>query len=97
MSFVGPRPALHNQFDLKELRTKEGVHLLKPGIIGWAQVNGRNNISWKKKFYYDVWYVDNQSLFFDLKIIFLTVIKVFKGDGISAKGEVTMKKFTGNK
>jgi lipopolysaccharide/colanic/teichoic acid biosynthesis glycosyltransferase len=70
-------------------------HNLKPGITGWAQVNGRNAISWEDKFKLDVWYVDNQSIWLDLKIIWLTVRKVIIRDGISAEGEATMSKFEG--
>jgi len=69
---------------------------MKPGITGWAQVNGRNAISWEEKFKLDVWYVENQSLFLDIKILLLTVKKVFIRDGISADGEATMSKFNGS-
>ena len=68
---------------------------MKPGITGWAQVNGRNAISWQKKFEYDVWYVNNISFALDLKILFFTIRKVFKSDGISSATSVTMEKFTG--
>jgi lipopolysaccharide/colanic/teichoic acid biosynthesis glycosyltransferase len=70
-------------------------HEVRPGITGWAQVNGRNAITWEEKFKLDVWYVDNQSFFLDLKILLLTVKKVLVRDGISGQGEVTMSKFTG--
>ena len=70
-------------------------HEVRPGITGWAQVNGRNAISWEEKFALDVWYVDNQSLWLDIKILLLTVKKVFVREGISAAGEATMSKFTG--
>jgi O-antigen biosynthesis protein WbqP len=96
MVFVGPRPALFNQEDLMNLRIKVGVDKLKPGITGWAQINGRNSLSWDEKFKLDVWYVDNQSFFLDLKILFLTLKKVLIREGINANGEATMNKFTGN-
>jgi lipopolysaccharide/colanic/teichoic acid biosynthesis glycosyltransferase len=95
MSLVGPRPLLVEYLPLyseEQLRR----HELKPGITGWAQINGRNAISWEDKFKLDVWYVNNHSLLLDLKIIFLTIKKVVVRDGISAEGEVTMSKFTGN-
>ena len=96
MGFVGPRPALFNQDDLIDFRTEKGVDQLLPGLTGWAQVNGRNAISWNEKFEMDVWYVDNQSLILDLKILFLTLIKVIKRDGISHNNHATMEKFKGN-
>ncbi len=71
-------------------------HDVRPGITGWAQVNGRNALTWQKKFEYDVWYVDNQSFLLDLKIIALTIKKVFVRDGINQNGQATMSKFTGN-
>jgi lipopolysaccharide/colanic/teichoic acid biosynthesis glycosyltransferase len=71
-------------------------HEVKPGITGWAQVNGRNAITWEEKFALDVWYVDNWSLWLDIKILAMTVVKVFKREGISAKGEATMPEFMGN-
>lgn len=94
MSLVGPRPLL---MEYLPLYTKEQArrHELRPGITGWAQVNGRNTISWEEKFKLDVWYVDNRSFWLDLKILWLTVLKVLKRDGISAQGEATMTKFTG--
>jgi sugar transferase EpsL len=96
ISLVGPRPLL---MEYLELYTPEQArrHEVKPGITGWAQVNGRNAISWEKKFELDVWYVDHQSFWLDLKILFLTVIKVLKSEGISHEGHVTMEKFTGAK
>ena len=96
MSLVGPRPLL---MEYLPLYTSEQYrrHDVKPGITGWAQVNGRNAISWEQKFLYDVWYVDNRSFLLDLKIIMLTVKKVFIREGISADGEVTMSKFRGSK
>ncbi len=83
MSFVGPRPALFNQYDLIELRRKKGVYELKPGITGWAQINGRDDLSIKDKVGFDVEYLHNQSFRFDLRIIWLTLIRVIKKDGVS--------------
>ena len=96
MSLVGPRPLL---VEYLPLYSKEQAkrHNVRPGITGWAQVNGRNAISWEQKFKLDVWYVENQSLWLDIKILFLTVKKVIVKDGISADGEATMTKFTGSK
>ncbi len=82
MSLVGPRPALFNQYDLINLRIEKGVHLLKPGITGWAQVNGRDELPIPDKVQLDVDYMNKQSLFFDLKIIALTVVKVLCRDGV---------------
>jgi lipopolysaccharide/colanic/teichoic acid biosynthesis glycosyltransferase len=95
MSLVGPRPLL---IEYLELYTSDQArrHLVRPGITGWAQVNGRNAISWEDKFKLDVWYVDHQSLMLDVKILILTVKKVFLREGITASDEVTMSKFTGN-
>lgn len=95
LSFVGPRPLLMEYLPLyspEQMRR----HDVKPGITGWAQVNGRNAIEWDEKFRLDVWYVDHQSFLLDLKILWLTALKVFKRDGVSADGHVTMPKFTGN-
>lgn len=95
MSFVGPRPLLMeylNLYNKRQLKRQD----VRPGITGWAQVNGRNAISWEKKFEYDVWYVENQSFMLDLKILFMTVLKVFKSEGISQDGQATMTKFKGN-
>ncbi|MBC3199444.1 sugar transferase [Pseudomonas poae] len=83
MSFVGPRPALFNQADLIALRTDQGIHLLRPGLTGWAQVNGRDELPIPVKVGYDAFYLKNMSLFFDLKILFLTFLKVLKRDGVS--------------
>lgn len=95
MSLVGPRPLLVEYLPLyNAVQAKR--HTVRPGVTGWAQVNGRNAISWQQKFELDVWYVDNQSFWLDIKIIFLTVKKVFAQSDISAEGEVTMTKFTGN-
>lgn len=83
MSFVGPRPALFNQYDLVEFRTQKGVHVLSPGLTGWAQINGRDEIPIPVKVEYDKYYMMNQSFFFDLKIILLTVLKVVRREGVS--------------
>ncbi len=82
MSFVGPRPALFNQDDLVELRTRKGVHTLVPGITGWAQINGRDDIPIPLKVEYDEYYLKNKSFFFDLKIILMTFIKVLRAEGV---------------
>jgi len=95
MSFVGPRPLLIEYIDLYNNEQKRR-HDVKPGITGWAQVNGRNAISWEQKFEYDVWYVDNQSFFLDIKILWLTFLKVVKRSDISSSSSATMEKFTGN-
>jgi undecaprenyl phosphate N,N'-diacetylbacillosamine 1-phosphate transferase len=95
MSLVGPRPLLV-QYLLLYSREQKRRHLVKPGITGWAQVNGRNAISWDEKFRLDVWYVDHISFLLDLKILFLTVKKVFIREGISANGHVTIEPFKGN-
>lgn len=95
MSLIGPRPLLvaylplYNEYQIRR-------HLVRPGITGWAQVNGRNTIDWQKKFELDVWYVDNISFLIDIKILFLTVYKVIKKEGISSEGHVTMDAFKGN-
>ncbi|MNP10426.1 putative sugar transferase EpsL [compost metagenome] len=96
MSLVGPRPLLMEYLPLYSAE-QHRRHELRPGVTGWAQVNGRNALSWDEKFNLDVWYVDNQSFMLDLKIIFLTLKKVLVKEGISGDGEVTMSKFTGNK
>lgn len=83
MSFVGPRPALFNQADLIELRTEQGVHLIRPGLTGWAQVNGRDELPIPVKVGYDAFYAKNMSVLFDIKILFLTALKVIKRDGVS--------------
>ncbi|WP_313221015.1 sugar transferase [Stutzerimonas nitrititolerans] len=95
MSLVGPRPLLMEYLPLYSAEQYRR-HEVRPGVTGWAQINGRNALSWKEKFELDVWYVDNQSFWLDLKIIFLTIKKVLVRDGISADGEATMSKFTGN-
>ncbi|TDQ09941.1 sugar transferase [Pedobacter metabolipauper] len=94
MSLIGPRPLLPEYLPLYNAHQMRR-HDVRPGITGWAQVNGRNAISWEKKFEYDVWYVDQISLALDLKILLLTVQKVFKTEGISQEGQATMKKFKG--
>lgn len=96
MSLVGPRPLL---MEYLPLYSKEQTrrHDVRPGITGWAQVNGRNAISWEQKLAMDAWYVDHQGLWLDLKILFLTVKKVLVRDGISAEGEATVSKFTGSR
>jgi undecaprenyl phosphate N,N'-diacetylbacillosamine 1-phosphate transferase len=95
MSFVGPRPLLVEYLNLysAEQRTR---HLVKPGISGWAQINGRNAISWKEKFALDVWYTKHQSFWLDLKIVFITIFKILKAEGISGEGVVTAVKFNGS-
>jgi len=82
MSFVGPRPALFNQHDLIALRTQKGVHRLIPGITGWAQINGRDELPIPVKVEFDVYYLNNRSLMFDLKILFLTIFKVLRHEGV---------------
>ena len=96
MSFVGPRPLLEEYLLLYNEKQKRR-HDVKPGITGWAQVNGRNAISWEQKFDYDVWYVDNQSFWLDIKILWLTFLKVVKRSDISSSTSSTMEKFTGSK
>lgn len=95
MSLVGPRPLL---VEYLALYTPEQArrHEVKPGVTGWAQVNGRNALSWEEKFKLDVWYVDNWSLWLDLKILWFTVSKVLRQEGVSGAGEATMSKFTGS-
>lgn len=94
MSLVGPRPLLVEYLPLySEQQARR--HLVRPGITGWSQVNGRNAISWDKKFELDVWYVDNCSFALDCRILFLTLLKVVKREGISSEGTVTTEKFTG--
>lgn len=96
ISFVGPRPLLPAYLELYNERQAKR-HDVKPGITGWAQVNGRNAISWEQKFEYDAWYVENQSFILDFKIVLMTFQKVFKSDGISAESEATISAFTGSK
>ncbi|MBO9591136.1 sugar transferase [Devosia sp.] len=94
MSLVGPRPLLMEYLPLYS-NDQARRHLVRPGITGWAQVNGRNAISWEEKFQLDTWYVDNRSFWLDLKILFLTVRKVIAREGINAAGEATMTRFGG--
>jgi lipopolysaccharide/colanic/teichoic acid biosynthesis glycosyltransferase len=96
MSLVGPRPLLMEYLPLYS-SPQARRHEVRPGITGWAQVNGRNTLSWDEKFALDVWYVDNRSFWLDLKILLMTVKKVLLREGISGGGEVTMSKFTGSK
>ncbi|MEO9209965.1 MAG: sugar transferase [Ginsengibacter sp.] len=95
MSLIGPRPLLVEYLPLYNDCQKRR-HEVKPGITGWAQVNGRNAIGWEKKFAYDCWYVDHMSFLLDAKIFFLTIKKVFKSEGISSETASTMEKFTGS-
>ena len=95
MSLVGPRPLLVQYLPLYNEKQKRR-HEVRPGITGWAQVNGRNAISWQQKFDYDVWYVDHVSLMLDIKILFLTLKKVFIREGISQDGQATAEPFKGN-
>lgn len=94
MSLVGPRPLLMEYLPLYNTEQARR-HQVKPGLTGWAQINGRNALSWEEKFKLDVWYVDHQSFYLDMKILFLTVYKVFKREGINQSDQVTMHKFTG--
>ena len=95
MSLVGPRPLLVEYLSLYN-KEQARRHNVKPGITGWAQVNGRNALSWRERFELDVWYVDNHTFFLDLKILLMTVKKVLFREGIAESGQVTMSKFTGN-
>jgi lipopolysaccharide/colanic/teichoic acid biosynthesis glycosyltransferase len=95
MSLVGPRPLLMEYLPLYSPEQARR-HDVRPGVTGWAQVNGRNALSWDEKFKLDVWYVDNQSLWLDIKILFMTIKKVFVREGISAEGQATMGRFTGS-
>jgi lipopolysaccharide/colanic/teichoic acid biosynthesis glycosyltransferase len=95
MAIIGPRPLLPQYLTLYN-EVQKRRHKVRPGITGWAQVNGRNAISWKKKFELDVWYVDNLSFKTDLKVFFTTFKKVFKSEGISQDGQATMEVFNGN-
>lgn len=92
MSVVGPRPALYNQYDLIEMRKKVNVHTVRPGLTGLAQVSGRDELELDKKVYFDELYLSKQSFFYDLKLIFLTVVKVFKSEGIVEGSTTTYKK-----
>lgn len=89
MLFVGPRPALYNQYDLKDLRTEKGVHVLYPGVTGWAQVNGRDELEIPDKVRFDREYIENRSIFLDIKIVFMTIFKVFKSEGVVEGSKAT--------
>ena len=95
LSLVGPRPLLMEYLPLYNAEQARR-HSVKPGITGWAQVNGRNAISWEDKFKYDVWYVDHQSFWLDIRILWLTILKVVRSEGISQAGNVTMERFQGS-
>jgi lipopolysaccharide/colanic/teichoic acid biosynthesis glycosyltransferase len=95
MSLVGPRPLLMEYLPLYSAEQARR-HEVRPGITGWAQVNGRNGLAWEDKFKLDVWYVDNYSLLLDLRILWMTLVKVLRREGISEEGGVTMSRFTGN-
>lgn len=95
MSLIGPRPLLVKYLPLYTDNQKRR-HEIKPGITGWAQVNGRNLVGWKEKFEFDIWYIDHLSFSLDIKIIFMTIFKVFKSEGINANGQATTKDFEGN-
>lgn len=96
MSLVGPRPLLMEYLDLYTTEQARR-HEIKPGITGWAQINGRNSLTWEEKFKMDVWYVDHWNILLDIKIIFMTFLKVVKRDGISAQGHATMPIFRGSR
>ena len=95
LSLVGPRPLLMEYLPLYNSEQARR-HDVKPGITGWAQINGRNAISWEEKFKLDIWYVDHYSFYLDMKILWMTVVKVVKREGVSQKGHVTMEKFRGS-
>ena len=95
MSLVGPRPLLMRylpRYNAEQMRR----HEVKPGITGWAQIHGRNELSWEERFKQDVWYVDNQSLWLDIRILAITIVKILRREGISAEGHATMPEFTGS-
>lgn len=96
MSFVGPRALLVEYLPLYSSQQKKR-HLVKPGITGWSQINGRNTISWEEKLNLDIWYVENRTFLLDLKILWITVVKVIKRSDISSSNHISMEKFTGNK
>jgi lipopolysaccharide/colanic/teichoic acid biosynthesis glycosyltransferase len=95
MSLVGPRPLLPQYLE-RYTPVQARRHEVRPGLTGWAQIHGRNAITWEEKFALDVWYVDNRSFLLDLKIILLTAVRVLKREGISAEGEATMPEFMGS-
>ncbi|UNP74888.1 sugar transferase [Bacillus nitratireducens] len=94
LSLVGPRPLLMEYLPLYSKEQMER-HNMRPGITGWAQINGRNAISWEEKFQLDIWYVKNQTLFLDMKILIFTIVKVFKSEGVNQVGHITVERFTG--
>jgi lipopolysaccharide/colanic/teichoic acid biosynthesis glycosyltransferase len=96
MSLVGPRPLLMEYLP-RYTPEQARRHEVPPGITGWVQVNGRNSIAWEEKFKLDVWYVDHQSLWLDLKILFLTIVKICRREGITQPGQATMEEFMGNR
>ncbi|KRP58505.1 sugar transferase [Pseudomonas trivialis] len=96
MSLVGPRPLLMEYLPLYSAEQYRRHHV-RPGVTGWAQVNGRNSLSWEEKFKLDVWYVDNRNLWLDIRVVFLTLKKIVAREGINASGEATMQRFTGSK
>lgn len=89
MLFVGPRPALYNQYDLRDLRTEKGVQVLLPGVTGWAQINGRDELEIPDKVEFDRQYLEYRSMMFDIKIVFLTILKVFKSEGVVEGSKAT--------
>lgn len=95
MSIIGPRPLLPEYLPLYNEKQKKR-HLVKPGISGWAQVNGRNALNWQQKFEYDIWYVENLSFLLDVRIFFMTFLKVFQSEGVNTENQATTFKFTGN-
>jgi sugar transferase EpsL len=95
MSFVGPRPLL-TEYMPRYTEEQARRHDVKPGITGWTQVNGRNAISWEEKFELDIWYVNNRDFMLDMKILWMTLVKTLKGEGVSAEGYATMPEFTGS-
>ncbi len=95
MSLVGPRPLLPEYLPLYD-QNQARRHQVRPGITGWAQVKGRNSLGWQQKFELDVWYVDNRSIWLDVRILFMTVVQVFKTSDVNQSGQATMSKFTGN-
>ncbi len=96
MSFIGPRPLLPEYLPLYNSEQRRR-HLVKPGLTGWAQVNGRNAITWQQKFDFDCWYIDNKSFTVDIKILWLTILKLLKKDGVNVSESITMELFKGNK
>lgn len=95
INLIGPRPLLVQYLPLDNMEQKRR-HVVKPGITGWAQINGRNAISWQQKFEYDVWYIDHYDFMLDFKILFLSIKKVFRSDGVTSKNSVSAEAFMGN-